>query len=217
MAYLKKKILAPLLQLSKNGPGYTLIMPYFVVEGKGVKRPIVSMPGVYQLSVDQVVLEVAKAKKLGVPAVLIFGIPKAKDEEASGAYSDDGIVQQAVRALKKKVPGIMVITDVCLCEYTSHGHCGVIHCCQEGKPRPKNFIRLKDTVVLLAKTAVSHARAGADMVAPSAMMKGQVGAIRKALDKEGFKQTPVMGVQRQVRVGLLRAFPRRGGVGAAVR
>ncbi|MBF0618533.1 MAG: porphobilinogen synthase [Candidatus Omnitrophica bacterium] len=186
-----KKALTPLLK--KSGSGYNLIMPYFVVEGKNVSRAIASMPGVYQLSVDRMVTEVARAKELGVPGVIIFGIPKAKDAEATGAYDDHGIVQRAVRAVKDKVKGILVITDVCLCEYTSHGHCGVVHCCQENGEMPKKFIRLKDTVALLAKTAVSHVKAGADIVAPSAMMKGQVKAIRQELDKAGFGQTPIMG------------------------
>ncbi|MBF0593619.1 MAG: porphobilinogen synthase [Candidatus Omnitrophica bacterium] len=172
----------------------SLVMPYFVVEGKGVRNPVNSMPGVHQLSIDLLVKEVAAAKRLGIPAVLLFGVPSKKDLLATAAYRDDGIVQKAVRAIKKSVKGILVITDVCLCEYTSHGHCGVV------KPKYKgakvkcltDFIDLKQTLALLARTAFSHAKAGADMVAPSAMMPLQVEAIRSMLDMNGFKDLPIM-------------------------
>ncbi|MBF0121833.1 MAG: porphobilinogen synthase [Candidatus Omnitrophica bacterium] len=175
---------------------YSLIMPYFVVEGKGIKNPVKSMPGVFQFSIDNLVKEVAAAKKLGIPAVIIFGIPSKKDLLATGAYAADGIVQKAIEAIKKKVKDILVITDVCLCEYTSHGHCGVVKEAAKTKTTPcslSEFIDLKQTLKLLAETALSQARAGADMVAPSAMMHGQVKAIRAALDKSGLKHIPIMG------------------------
>jgi porphobilinogen synthase len=160
------------------------IYPLFVVPGKGVKKPIDSMPGVYQMSVDHIVKEVGITKELGIPAVILFGIPDSKDELATGAFVKDGIVQKAIREIKQKVPDILVVTDVCLCEYTSHGHCGMIE---------KGHVANDATLEVLAETAVSHARAGADMVAPSAMMDGQVGAIREGLDEAGFDELPVMG------------------------
>jgi len=159
------------------------IYPLFVREGKGVRNPIVSMPGQHQLSVDEAVREAREAWGLGVPAVILFGIPDHKDALGSGGYADDGIVQRAIAALKDALPDLCVITDVCLCEYTDHGHCGVI---EEGD------VANDATLELLAREAVSHARAGADMVAPSDMMDGRVGAIRDALDDEGFGQIPVM-------------------------
>jgi len=160
-----------------------LVYPLFAVTGKGVKKPINSMPGNFQMSIDHLVKEVQKTKGMGIPAVLLFGIPDKKDEVASGAFAKDGIIQQAVRRIKDKVPDILVITDVCLCEYTSHGHCGML----EG-----HDVDNDTTLEVLAETAVSHAKAGADMVAPSAMMDGQVGAIREALDEEGFEDVPIM-------------------------
>ena len=160
-----------------------LVYPLFAVPGKGVKKPINSMPGNFQMSVDHLVKEVQKTKDLGIPAVLLFGIPDQKDEVASGALAKDGIIQQAVRRIKDKVPDILVITDLCLCEYTSHGHCGML----DG-----HEVDNDPTLEVLAETAVSQARAGADMVAPSAMMDGQVGAIRDALDEEGFDHIPIM-------------------------
>lgn len=160
-----------------------LVYPLFVVEGKGVKKPINSMPGNFQLSIDNLIKEVEKTKGLGVPAVLLFGIPDKKDEVASGAFARDGIVQRAVRRIKEKVPDILVITDVCLCEYTSHGHCGMIE---------KGDVDNDSTLEVLAETALSHAKAGADMVAPSAMMDGQIGAIRETLDEAGYETLPVM-------------------------
>ncbi len=160
-----------------------LVYPLFVVEGKGVKKPIGSMPGNFQLSVDHLVREVQDTKDLGIPAVLLFGIPAKKDEVASGAFAEGGIVQRAVRTIKDKVPDILVITDVCLCEYTSHGHCGMI---EEGD------VDNDATIEVLAETALSHAKAGADMVAPSAMMDGQIGAIREALDEAGYDAIPIM-------------------------
>ena len=160
-----------------------LIYPMFVVEGENVRREISSMPGQYQLSVDQLVADCAEIAALGVPGVILFGIPDHKDERASQAYAADGVVQNAARALKSALPDLCVITDVCLCEYMDHGHCGVI----EG-----DRILNDPTLALLEKTAVSHAEAGADVVAPSDMMDGRVGAIREALDAGGFAQTPVM-------------------------
>jgi porphobilinogen synthase len=158
--------------------------PLFAVPGKGVKKPIHSMPGNFQLSVDYIVQEARRAKELGIPAILLFGIPDKKDELATGAFAKDGIVQRAVREVKSRVPDILVVTDVCLCEYTSHGHCGMIE---------KGDVDNDSTLEVLAETAVSHARAGADLVAPSAMMDGQVGAIRDGLDEAGFDGVPIMG------------------------
>lgn len=160
-----------------------LVCPLFVTHGSGVKTPIASMPGQFQLSVDALVGETQKIRDLGIPAILLFGIPETKDEEGSGAWIDEGVIQQAVRRVKDEVPDILVITDVCLCEYTSHGHCGII----DGETVDNDA-----SIELLARTALSHARAGADMVAPSAMMDGQVLAIRGALDEDGFGDIPIM-------------------------
>ena len=160
-----------------------LIYPLFVVPGTKVKKPITSMPGNFQMSVDHIVREAARMKTLGIPAVLLFGIPEKKDEIASGALAKDGIIQQATREIKNKVPDILVITDVCLCEYMSHGHCGMIE---------KGEVMNDLTLEVLAEQAVSHAKAGADMVAPSAMMDGQIGALREGLDEAGFDAVPIM-------------------------
>jgi porphobilinogen synthase len=160
-----------------------LVYPLFAVPGKSVKKPITSMPGQFQLSVDYIAKEAQKAHELGIPAVLLFGIPAKKDEMATGAFAKDGIVQQAVHSIKNEVPDILVITDVCLCEYTSHGHCGMLE---------KDCIQNDATLEVLAETAISQARAGADMVAPSAMMDGQVAAIREALDENAFEDIPIM-------------------------
>jgi len=164
-----------------------LVLPLFVRGGKKVRKPISSMPGVFQLSLDELVREATRAHLLGVPAVLLFGIPERKDERASGAHARNGIVQQAVRLLKKELPDLLVITDVCLCEYMSHGHCGIVHAEKRGAK-----ILNDTTLSLLAFTAASHAEAGADMVAPSDMMDGRVRAIRTELDKSGFSDTPIM-------------------------
>lgn len=161
-----------------------LVYPLFVAEGKNIKNPVTSMPGIYQLSCDNLLKEVEEAIKVGIPAVLLFGISGQKDELGTQAYSDQGVVQNAVRAIKKNFPDIAVITDVCLCEFTSHGHCGVVNSDGEVLNDP--------TLELLAKTAVSHACAGADMVAPSDMMDGRVGSIRKALDANSFINVPIM-------------------------
>ncbi len=165
-----------------------LILPLFVSEKIAQRQPIASMPGVAQLTISEAVTEARSARDLGVRAVLLFGIPAHKDEQASGAYDDQGVVQQAVRALKTADPELVVITDVCLCEYMSHGHCGITERNGDG-----HFHVLNDaSVELLARTAVSHAAAGADIVAPSDMMDGRVRAIRSALDARGFIDTPVM-------------------------
>jgi len=164
-----------------------LILPIFVRPGRRTRRPISAMPGVFQLSVDEALKEVAAAHGAGVPAVLLFGIPETKDERASGAYASKGIVQQAVRALKKELPELLVITDVCLCEYMSHGHCGIVKRDERGAR-----ILNDPTLKLLARTAASHVEAGADIVAPSDMMDGRVRAIREQLDAQGFTDTPIM-------------------------
>jgi porphobilinogen synthase len=159
------------------------ILPLFVVPGEGVRREIGAMPGNYQLSIDQLVNDCAELVRLSIGGVILFGIPAEKDELASGAYDEQGIVQQAVRALKREHPKLLVMTDVCNCEYTSHGHCGLI---------VNGDVANDPTLEWLAKTAVSHARAGADIVAPSDMMDGHVAAIRAALDSAGFAMTPIL-------------------------
>jgi porphobilinogen synthase len=166
---------------------HDFVLPLFVSEKVQQRRPIASMPGVFQLSVKEVADETRAAQDLGLQAVLLFGIPEQKDEQASGAYAQDGIVQKALKAIRSKCPDLVAITDVCLCEYMSHGHCGVTRI--DGD----HFHVLNDeTVELLVKTALSHAAAGADIVAPSDMMDGRVGAIREALDERGFDQTAIM-------------------------
>jgi porphobilinogen synthase len=160
-----------------------LILPLFAIGGRHVRNPIPSMPGHYQLSIDHLVELAAEAWGAGVPAVILFGLPDRKDDRGSAAYQNDGIVQQAVAAVKAKLPEMTVITDVCLCQYTDHGHCGLV----------ENGEIVNDaTLALLAETALSHARAGADMVAPSDMMDGRVSAIRRALDENGFSRVPIM-------------------------
>lgn len=161
----------------------SLVYPMFVVEGEGIKEEIPSMPGQFRFSIDELLKEAATFAAIGLKSVLLFGIPDHKDEVASAAYDDDGIVQRAVRALKANYPDLYVITDVCLCEYMSHGHCGVVK---------GNDVDNDPTLELLAKTALSHAVAGADMVAPSDMMDGRVAAIREKLDEAGFTNTPIM-------------------------
>jgi porphobilinogen synthase len=164
-----------------------LVLPLFVRPGRKLRRSIQAMPGVFQLSPDETVKEAAEAHRLGVPAVLLFGIPDRKDERASGAYARNGIVQQTVRLLKKELPDLIVITDVCLCEYMSHGHCGLVEV-RQGQGRILN----DPTLRLLARTALSHAEAGADLVAPSDMMDGRIRSIREQLDGAGFTETPIM-------------------------
>jgi porphobilinogen synthase len=160
-----------------------LVLPLFVMPGRSVRRPIGSMPGQFQFSVDEAVREAREAAALGVPAVILFGLPEEKDARASGAWAKDGIVQEATRAIKEAIPSLLVLTDVCLCEYTDHGHCGVV----EGQE-----IANDPTLEILAKTAVSQAEAGADVVAPSDMMDGRVAAIRKALDAAGKADVAIL-------------------------
>src|SRR5512135_832576 len=164
-----------------------LVLPLFVRSGRRLRHPIGAMPGVFQLSPDELLSAAKLAFQAGVPAVLLFGIPDRKDERASGAYAANGIVQQAVRLLKKELPELIVITDVCLCEYMAHGHCGIV---EQGRTGAR--ILNDPTLKLLARTAGSHAEAGADIVAPSDMMDGRVAAIRAQLDKLGLEDTPIM-------------------------
>jgi len=170
-----------------NLSGARLVLPIFVRPGAGVRQPVESMPGVFQVSVDEAVRSAERAAQAGVKAVILFGIPEAKDELASGAHAENGMVQQAVRALKEEIPDLLIITDVCLCEYMSHGHCGIVE-----EPGPNARIANDPTLDVLAKTALSHAEAGADIVAPSDMMDGRVAAIRKALDAGGKVDVPIM-------------------------
>src|ERR1044071_4863538 len=159
------------------------VLPFFVCPGKGVRREISSMPGVFNLSVDEVTKEAAAAYDSGVRGIILFGLPESKDELASGAYAEDGIVQRATRAIRRACPEMIIIADTCLCEYTSHGHCGVVR---------GGEVLNDESLELLARTAASQAAAGADIVAPSAMMDGQVGAIREALDQAGLPDTAIM-------------------------
>ncbi|MBI2531521.1 MAG: porphobilinogen synthase [Deltaproteobacteria bacterium] len=174
-----------------------LIYPLFVGPGKDRAQPVSSMPGVAQLSVDRAVIECQEVRALGIPAVILFGIPERKDSHGTEAYADAGVVQQAIRAIKEKLPELLVITDVCLCEYTDHGHCGVV----------KNGDVDNDaTLELLAKEALSHARAGADIVGPSDMMDGRVGAIRHALDQNGFENVAIMAYAAKYASGFYGPF-----------
>ncbi len=164
-----------------------LVQPLFVREGSKIRKPINSMPGQFQLSIDELLKECAQIVKLGIPAVILFGIPDKKDEKASGAYAANGIIPKAVRALKKQLPDLIVICDVCLCEYMSHGHCGIV------RKSGKNYRIDNDASLnLLARSSVAYAAAGADIIAPSDMMDGRVAAIRAALDQSGFPDTPIM-------------------------
>ncbi len=179
-----------------------LIYPMFVILGEKKKIAVSSMPGVYNFSLDEFVLALQEVVELGVPSILLFGIPESKDSVGSGAYAEDGIVQQAVRLAKKHFPELYVITDICLCEYTDHGHCGLI----------SNGEILNDpTLDLLARTAVTHAQAGADMVAPSDMMDGRVGAIRERLDQEGFAHIPIMSYAAKYASGFYGPFREAAG------
>ena len=173
-----------LVRETQLDPG-DFIYPIFVAAGEDVKNPIASMPGIFQLSINHAVAEAKRAHALGIPGVLLFGIPDEKDEAASGAYDAEGIVQLATRAIKDAMPELLVVTDVCLCEYMSHGHCGVV---EKDTGEILNDVSLE----LLARTAYSHAEAGADIIAPSDMMDGRVAAIRADLDREGFENTPIM-------------------------
>ena len=160
-----------------------LMYPLFTVHGRGIREPIASMPGQFRLSIDELLKECKDAASMGIPAVLLFGIPRDKDPRGSEAYAEDGIIQQAVRAVKDTIPDLLVVTDVCLCEYTSHGHCGVV---EDGR------IKNDPSLELIARTALSHVEAGADVVAPSDMMDGRVAAIREALDESAYQETPIM-------------------------
>lgn len=179
--------------LNKND----FIYPLFVVPGENVKKEVSSMPGVFQQSIDKIVEECKEVESLGIPAVILFGIPEHKDPVGSDAYNPNGIVQRAIKAIKKEVHNLVVITDVCLCEYTSHGHCGVLH---------GDEIHNDETISLLAKEAVSHVEAGADMVAPSDMMDGRVLAIRKALDYKGYYNIPIMSYAAKYASGFYGPF-----------
>ena len=179
--------------LTKND----LIYPLFVVPGTKIKKEIKSMPGVFNLSIDELVKECKEVRDLGIPAVILFGIPEHKDEVGSEAYDANGIIQKAIRAIKAEVKDLLIITDVCLCEYTSHGHCGVLN---------GEELLNDETVSLLAKEAVSHAEAGADMIAPSDMMDGRVAAIRKALDYKGFNKIPIMSYAAKYSSGFYGPF-----------
>lgn len=174
-----------------------LIYPLFIIEGEGIRNEISSMPGQFQLSLDNLNAEIDELIMLGIPGVLLFGIPKVKDDQASGAFAEDGIVQQATRQIKAHAPDMLVITDVCACEYTDHGHCGIIIDGEVDNDR---------TLPLLAKTAVSHAKAGADIVAPSDMMDGRIAVLRGALDEAGYTQTPVMSYAAKYASGYYGPF-----------
>ena len=180
-------------ELSKND----FIYPLFAVPGEKVRKPVRSMPGVFQLSVDELVRECKEVESLGIPAVILFGIPEHKDEKGSEAYAPDGIIQKAVKAIKSEVKNLLVITDVCLCEYTSHGHCGLL----KGEE-----ILNDETVELLVKESISHVEAGADIVAPSDMMDGRIAAIRKALDEKGFIKTPIISYAAKYSSGYYGPF-----------
>jgi porphobilinogen synthase len=173
------------------------VLPLFVCPGDGVRREISSMPGVYNLSIDETTKEVAAAYDTGVRSIILFGLPEGKDELASGAYAEDGIVQRAIRAIRQSTPDVLIMADTCLCEYTSHGHCGVV--------RGQEVLN-DESLELLARTAVSQAAAGADLVAPSAMMDGQVLAIRQALDTAGFQNVAIMSYAVKYASGLYGPF-----------
>jgi porphobilinogen synthase len=200
------------------------IYPLFVCPGEGVRKEIRSMPGVFNLSIEEAVKEAREAKSLGIPAIILFGLPEKKDEVATGAWADDGIVQRAARAIKREVPGLMVIGDVCLCEYMSHGHCGIVKkvkgeqravvvssrdaaVAAMEKVAAEEFEIVNDaSVEILAKTAVSQARAGIDLIAPSDMMDGRITAIRTALDEAGFQNTPIMAYAAKFASGFYGPF-----------
>jgi porphobilinogen synthase len=175
----------------------SFIYPLFVGPGKDRAQPVSSMPGIAQLTVDRAVRECLEVKSLGIPAVILFGIPEHKDAMGSEAYADHGVVQQAIRAIKERIPELLVVTDVCLCEYTDHGHCGVVK---------NGGVDNDSTLELLAKEALSHATAGADIIAPSDMMDGRVGAIRKILDENGFAETPIMAYAAKYASGFYGPF-----------
>lgn len=173
------------------------IFPMFVTHGRGIRREIESMPGMYQLSLDSLMPEIGEVAEMGIPGVLLFGVPSEKDAVGSEAYGANGIVQEAIRVIKQTAPELLVVTDVCLCEYTDHGHCGVVE---------NRHVDNDRTLELLARTAVSHAEAGAGMVAPSAMMDGQVAAVRTALDESGHADTPIMAYSAKYASALYGPF-----------
>jgi porphobilinogen synthase len=181
----------------------SFVYPLFVCPGEGVRKPIGSMPGVFNLSVDEAVNEAREASALGVKALILFGLPETKDEVATGAWADDGIVQRATRAIKREIPGLLLMGDVCLCEYMSHGHCGIV----QQTAGTGNYEILNDpSLEILARTAVSQARAGIDIVAPSDMMDGRVAALRKALDGAGFLNTPILAYAAKFASGYYGPF-----------
>lgn len=190
------------------------VYPMFVCPGRGVRKEIRSMPGVFNLSVDEAVKEANEAYALGVPSVILFGLPESKDEVATGAWADDGIVQQAARAIKQALPNLVIMGDVCLCEYTSHGHCGVVQAAPQSlgaavanPPLTTEFEIVNDaSLELLARTAVSQVRAGVDISAPSDMMDGRVAAIRKALDEAGYSNTPILAYAAKFASGFYGPF-----------
>jgi porphobilinogen synthase len=192
----------------------SLVYPMFVCAGSGVRKEVRSMPGVCNLSVDEAVKEARQTHALGVPAIILFGLPEKKDEAATGAWADDGIVQRATRAIKSEVRDLLVIGDVCLCEYTSHGHCGVVQsgpqslgAAAAATPTTAEYEILNDaTLDLLARTAVSQVRAGVDIIAPSDMMDGRVGAIRKGLDQAGYLNTPILSYAAKFSSGFYGPF-----------
>src|SRR5882672_636548 len=192
----------------------SLVYPMFVCPGSGIRKEVRSMPGVCNLSVDEAVKEARQTHALGVPAVILFGLPEKKDETATGAWTDDGIVQRAARAIKSEVQDLLIIGDVCLCEYTSHGHCGIVQsgpqslgAAAAALPSTTEYEIVNDaTLELLARTAVSLARAGVDVIAPSDMMDGRVGAIRKALDEAGFSNTPILAYAAKFASGFYGPF-----------
>jgi porphobilinogen synthase len=192
----------------------SLVYPMFVCPGQGVRKEVRSMPGVFNLSVDEAVEEARQAHALGIPSVILFGLPDKKDEVATGAWADDGIVQRAARALKRELPNLLITGDVCLCEYMSHGHCGVVRAsgpqslgAAVAAPSAEDYEIVNDaSLEILARTAVSLARAGVDVIAPSDMMDGRVGAIRKALDAAGFTHTPILSYAAKFASGFYGPF-----------
>ena len=169
-----------------------LVWPLFVLPGQRVRNPVKSMPGVFQLSVDELVAEAEEGYEAGVRSVILFGIPEHKDAQGTGAYAADGIIPRAIRALKERLPGLVVMTDVCMCEYTDHGHCGILAPPKAGGPGQALQVDNDATLPLLAREALAHAQAGADIVAPSDMMDGRVAAIRGLLDQHGYQDVPIL-------------------------
>jgi porphobilinogen synthase len=182
------------------------VYPLFICPGEGIRKPVSSMPGVFNLSVDEAVKECVEVYSLGIPAIIIFGLPETRDEIATGAWIDDGIVQRAARAIKAAVPNLIILGDVCLCEYMSHGHCGIVKKVNGPTPETEYEIVNDPTLDLLAKTAVSQAKAGIDIIAPSDMMDGRVEALRTALDAHGFENTPIMSYAAKFASGFYGPF-----------